>query len=241
MNNKKIALSLLVITLNMFSLVGCNKTEEVKVKENVVLETTPKPNEKVNVNVDVQQPQQPVERTKTDVVVVNNDKSGKDLAVMNANIQKLQDQLKSSNDQSKIELNKQIQKMNADKLQLQKQVATLQTKSVQANAKTQSDQNLDITKQQYRDSSRTKIDDFSKKMDDLKTKVANLNDPEKTQADNDISRIEDSKAETEKKLNDIDASKDISSLKIAKNQIDNMLTDLDKKYTQLLASKFSGK
>lgn len=239
--NKKVVVGLLSCCLiSLAGLTACKETKEVKVEENVNSAVTPTPqdNKNVNVDVDVQQPgNSPTDTKQTDVVVV--DKNNKDIATLNTNIQKLQDQIKTANEETKANLNKQIAQMNSEKAKLQQQINQLQIKNQQAQEK--NEQAFDTLKQQYRDSVSTKLDNYGKKIDELKTKLNDLNDMDKTAAENDISKLDDSKTDIEKRLPDIDGAPDQNKFNLVKKQIDNMLTDWDKKYNELDTTKLSQK
>lgn len=245
----KSTLNILLSFTLMYSLSACSETKEVKVEHNTVASSTPisEAEEDVNVNVHVDQPnaQVPVTRDTTNVVV-KNEESAKEVALMNANIQKLQNQLATANAQSKAEINKQIQQMNADKAKLQAQIADLQNQNKmaqdqmrKAEAEKIANENLSVTKEQYKDTASTKLENFDTKLTQLRDKTASLSDADKTSVENEITKLEDKRSEIETKISDIDTASNINSFKTIRTQIDSMMTDLDKKYNNLISTRIS--
>lgn len=235
-------IKLMICSISLFTISACSETKEVKIEEKPAVTEDAKD---LNVNVNVDQAgaaQTPVTRDTTNVVVKNDDSSSKEVAAMNASIVKLQQQLQTANAQSKAEINKQIEKMNADKLKLEKQVADLQNKNAMAQQQAQkaeadriNSESLSVTKEQYKDSVNTKLDNFNTKVADLKLKVDSLSDSSKAAVETEITKLEDRRSQIETKLIDIDNATDLNTLKTVRSQIDSMMTDVDKKYTVLAA------
>lgn len=245
---------------------ACSETKEVKVTEEVKVEPTPVPvveaDKDVNVNVKVEQPPQVAvgtETKKTEVtnIVVDkadNSRLNNDMATVNANLAKLQSQVKTANDQSKAQLNKQIQQMNLDKLKLQKEIAAFQVKNkeltniaqqqkanmeaTKANMEKNSDQ-IEQAKQDYIKLAQTRLDNFQTKMDTLKDKVSYLEATEKSEVDKQITKLDEKKDTVNQKISDLSSVSDSSGLRTMRSQIDTMMADLERSYTKLVSDKVS--
>ena len=96
-------------------------------------------------------------------------------------------------------------------------------------------ESLSVTKEQYKDSVNTKLDNFNTKVADLKLKADSLADSSKATVETEITKLEDKRSEIETKLTDVDNASDLNTLKTVRSQIDSMMTDVDKKYTVLAA------
>lgn len=233
----------------IFTISACSETKQVKIEQKIA--STPIPQvaeaeEDIKVNVNLQQPSQQAQITKDTTNVIVKDDSAKEVAVMNANIQKLHNQLATANAQAKAEIQKQIQQMNADKSKLQQQILDLQNQNRiaqeqmrKAEAQKIANENLSVTKEQYKDTVNTKLENIDSKITQLRDKLnaSNLNDSDKIKVEDEIKKLEDKKSEIETKVGAIDLASNIDSFKNTRNQIDSMFSSLDKSYNNLISSR----
>jgi chromosome segregation ATPase len=251
----RITLSLALVSTGLLN--ACSKEKEVKVNEEVNSGTvsgngnsavTPPVDDGKNVNVDVNvdNPQQPATQTttkeETNIVVDKpaNTKLNNDMSAVNANLQKLQAQVKTANDQNKAQLNKQIQQMNTDKQKLQQQIAALQVKNqeVQKNMQDARDQ-MEKARDEYVRLTQVKLDDFNDKLSSLQDKVNNLDDTERTTVDQQVSKLQDLKNSLDQKMSDLETATDTNTYNTLRTQIESMLKNLQKNYNQLITDKVS--
>lgn len=251
--NKTLGTLLSVILASTLFVSACSETKEVKVTEKVNNDavTTPVDTDKdVNVDVHVDQPATATRETEVTNVVVdktNTTKLNNDVANVNANLQKLQTQIKTANEQTKAQLNKQIQQMNAEKQKLQQQIATFEVKNRELNqAAQQQKANMDTlsqetekTKQEYIKLTEAKLDDFEKKMDTVRDKANNLEDSERAKVDQEITRIEDNRNNVNDKISELNTVNDPASFKNVRNEIDKMVAELERDYSRLVAERIS--
>jgi DNA repair exonuclease SbcCD ATPase subunit len=229
--------------------ISCSKEEKVS---EVVAEATPLPeavNKDVNVNVKVDQPPQNgnMESKKTEITNIMVDKPANsrinnDLANVNANLKKLQDQVNVANEQTKIELNKRIQQVNTDKEKLEQQVTELETKNRQAANTAQN--NADIAdnnaqmakiKLEFVRLTQVKLDNFAKTLDTVKGKANSLEPDD--QVNMLISKLEEQKTAIDQKMTVLDSSVDSTNFKSLRTQINFMMADLEKGYNRLVINR----
>lgn len=257
MNNFKRIVVGITLSLTMFSaglINACSEEKEVKVTEEINTEpvvATPVEDKEKNVNVDVhvENPQQPAMGTKsTDVTIIDrqeNTKLNNEVATVNANLQKLQAQINSANAQTKADLNRQIQQMNAEKIKLQQQMAALEAKNREANAQAQkaamenNREQLEKTKQEFIQLSETRLDTFEKKMDTLKDKLESLEATQRTEVDKQVSKIDEQKDKIADKVSDLNSTIDATSFRTIRTQIDTMIADLERSYNRLVTDRVS--
>ncbi len=220
--------------------ISCNKSKEVAEEEEAKVPIID--DKKVNVDVDINQQPPTVSTEKNTETTVRIDSNMSeaalktDLANLNSNLQKLQLQIKNSNDLAKVEINKQIQQLNVAKENLQKKIAELEVK----NLLFAEQQKMELARKQYIDLTEKKLVQMQKKLDNLNNQVNYVEESVKFNVENQIAKLEDKKNNIELKLNDLQIQ-NINNLKSLQNQINNMISEFEKNYNNLVSSQLSSR